>query len=673
MENQKADNMLNLAWDATESERERSLNLNTGYNQIERTWDVIIKYNGDISLLLSNFDSKNESYRDENNSNRIIQDTFEMGMLNQNDVAQNAVRQFGNIKIVPLLNRYAIVTASKSVLQQLLQLPQVEYMELPKRIYFELNQGKRSSCINTVQQSYGNASEEIIENALGNTTENLTEDTLNDTTGDEYRLPTLNLTGKGVLIGIVDSGVDIYHEDFQNADGSTRIVALWDQVQKNPNYPPPSGYVLGAYYSEDDLNSILMMNTNTKKSMELDMRENSRISSSTMLQIATDISGHGTSVLGIAAGNGRQSGGVYRGIAYESKIIAVKLGSAKPDGFPRTTELMQAVNFILEKASEMQMPVAVNLSFGNTYGSHTGTSLLENYLNEAAGIWKNIIVVGSGNEGAAAGHTAGRLRQRYTENIELAVSSYETVLNVQIWKNYFDHADIEIIAPDGSVAGPFKEILGPQRFVLENTELLLYYGKPSPYSVFQEIYIDFLPTGAYIADGLWIIRLVPGRIVDGTYHLWLPGGASLNPQTRFLYPTPDNTLTIPSTACRVITVAAYDSRNYTYADFSGRGLTAFISGQKPDIAAPGVDITTTRSGGGYISVTGTSFATPFGTGSAALMMQWGIVDGNDPFLYGEKLKAYLINGARPLQGLTEYPNPQVGYGRLCLESSLPSV
>ena len=175
---------------------------------------------------------------------------------------------------------------------------------------------------------------------------------------------------------------------------------------------------MGAYYSEDDLNSILMMNTNTKKSMELDMRENSRISSSTMLQIATDISGHGTSVLGIAAGNGRQSGGVYRGIAYESKIIAVKLGSAKPDGFPRTTELMQAVNFILEKASEMQMPVAVNLSFGNTYGSHTGTSLLENYLNEAAGIWKNIIVVGSGNEGAAAGHTAGRLRQRYTENIE---------------------------------------------------------------------------------------------------------------------------------------------------------------------------------------------------------------------------------------------------------------
>ena len=614
MENQKADNMLNLAWEATPSERERSLNLNTGYNQIERTWDVIIKYNGDISLLLRNFESK-------------------------------------NIKIVPLLNRYAIVTASKSVLEQLLQIPQVEYMEMPKRIYFELNQGRRSSCINTVQRSINDTADNFSENPIQQ----------------------FNLTGKGVLVGIIDSGVDIYHEDYRNADGSTRIVALWDQVQKNPNYPPPSGYVLGAYYSEDDLNSILMVNTNTKESMELDTRENRRISSSIMVQIATDISGHGTSVLGIVAGNGRASGGVYRGIAYESQIIAVKLGVAETGGFPRTTELMQAVNFILEKALEMQMPVAINLSFGNTYGSHTGTSLLENYLNEAAGIWKNIIVVGSGNEGAAAGHTSGRLRQRYTENIELAVSSYETILNVQIWKNYFDHADIQIISPDGSMAGPFKAVLGTQRFVLENTELLLYYGKPSPYSVFQEIYIDFLPTKEYIADGLWIIRLVPGRIVDGTYHLWLPGGTSLNPQTKFLYPTPDNTLTIPSTASRVITVAAYDSRNYTYADFSGRGPNAFMAGQKPDIAAPGVDITTTRAGGGYISVTGTSFATPFVTGSAALMMQWGIVDGNDPFLYGEKIKAYLINGARPLQGLTEYPNPQVGYGRLCLESSLPSV
>ena len=661
MENQKADNMLNLAWDATPSERERSLNLNTGYNQIERTWDVIIKYNGDISLLLRNLDSLNQNPGDEDIRNEMIQ-------------------------IVPLLNRYAIVTASKQTLEQLLQLPQVEYMEVPKRIYFELNQGKRSSCINTVQRGIEDTADNFSENPMQQ----------------------LNLTGKGVLVGIIDSGVDIYHEDFRNADGSTRIVALWDQVQKNPNYPPPSGYVLGAYYSEEDLNSILRVNT--KESMELNMHTNSgaknnmessstanentesenvesrnierrneennfteynRISPVTSTQIATDISGHGTSVLGIAAGNGRQSGGVYRGIAYESKIIAVKLGSAKPDGFPRTTELMQAINFILEKALEMQMPVAINLSFGNTYGSHTGTSLLENYLNEAAGIGKNVIVIGSGNEGFAAGHTSGKMRQRYAENIELAVSSYETVLNVQIWKNYFDHADIQIIAPDGSEAGPFKEVLGPQRFVLENTELLLYYGKPSPYSVFQEIYIDFLPTEAYIADGLWIIRLVPGRIVDGTYHLWLPGGTSLNPQTRFLYPTPDTTLTIPSTAGRVITVAAYDSRNNIYADFSGRGPSAFTAGQKPDIAAPGVDITTTRAGGGYISVTGTSFATPFVTGSAALMMQWGIVDGNDPFLYSEKIKAYLINGARPVPGLTEYPNPQVGYGALCVAQSIP--
>lgn len=596
MENQKADNMLNLAWNATLSERERSLNLNTGYNQIERTWDVIIKYNGDISLF--------------------------------KDM---------DIQIVPLLNRYAIVTASKNMLEQLLPLPQIEFMEVPKRVYFEINQGKRSSCINTVQ------------------------------------MQPLNLTGRGVLVGVIDSGFDILHEDFRNEDGTTRIVALWDQVQKNPDYPPPKGYFIGSYYTEEDLNRLLQENNSTPSGIN-GINEPSSQNSSLRIninQVASDLSGHGTQVLGIVAGNGRQSDGLYRGIAYESMIIAVKLGTPKPDGFPRTTELMQAINFILEKASQMQMPVAINLSFGNTYGSHTGTSLLENYLNEACGVWKNVIVVGSGNEGFTAGHTSGKMRQRYVENIELAVSSYETVLNVQIWKNYFDHADILIIAPNGSIAGPFREVLGPQRFVLEDTELLLYYGKPSPYSVFQEIYIDFLPTGSYIADGLWMIRLVPGRIVDGTYHLWLPGGASLNLQTRFLYPTPEHTLTIPSTASRVITAGAYDSRSNTYADFSGRGPNAFVRGQKPDIVAPGVNITTTRAGGGYISVTGTSFAAPFVTGSAALMMQWGIVDGNDPFLYGEKIKAYLINGAKPVPGVEEYPNPQVGYGILCLSDSLP--
>ena len=142
--------------------------------------------------------------------------------------------------------------------------------------------------------------------------------------------------------------------------------------------------------------------------------------------------------------------------------------------------------------------------------------------------------------------------------------------------------------------------------------------------------------------------------------------------TQFLRRSPQVTLTIPSTAIRAITVGAYDSRNDTYADFSGRGFLRSLDLVKPELAAPGVDVITVVPGGGYSARTGTSFAAPFVTGGAALLMEWGIVKGNDPYLYGEKVKAYLIRGARQL-GISaqEYPNRRVGYGALCVRSSLP--
>lgn len=288
-------------------------------------------------------------------------------------------------------------------------------------------------------------------------------------------------------------------------------------------------------------------------------------------------------------------------------------------------------------------------------------------------MWKSSICIGSGNEGVSAGHTSGQLSDEEEAVIELAVQSNQPTLNVQIWKEYTDIIEISLVSPSGVRVGPIQEILGPQRFSVGQTEILLYYGKPSPYSTAQEIYLDMLPTGNYINQGVWRIILTPRKIVSGLYELWLPSDSVLNRGTGFLYPTDSTTLTIPSTAGRVITVGAYDSRMFSYADFSGRGPLRRGGGIviKPDIVAPGVDITTVAAGGGYASFTGTSFATPFVTGSAALLMEWGIVKGNDPYLYGEKVKAYIRRGARRLPGFEEYPNNQVGYGALCLESSLP--
>ena len=252
----------------------------------------------------------------------------------------------------------------------------------------------------------------------------------------------------------------------------------------------------------------------------------------------------------------------------------------------------------------------------------------------------------------------------------MAVGEYETAFSIQIWKSYLDEVDITLISPGGRRAGPIQKLLGAQRFVLEETEILLYYGEPSPYSQSQEIYLELLPRGDYVDTGIWTLELAAGEIRDGHYHIWLPSSAALNGGTRFLRASADTTLTIPSTARRIAAIGAYDSRTLTYADFSGRGGTCDLR-EKPVLVAPGVRILTTAPGGTYAEVTGTSFATPFATGAAALLLQWGIVDGNDPYLYGEKAIAFLKKGTRPLPAYAEYPNPEVGWGRLCILEAFP--
>ena len=327
---------------------------------------------------------------------------------------------------------------------------------------------------------------------------------------------------------------------------------------------------------------------------------------------------------------------------------------------------MQAIDYVVRKAREFEMPIAINISFGNTYGSHDGTSLLERFIDDISNYWKSVICIGSGNEGASAGHTSGQVQRGVDTVVQLAIQESEQTVNLQLWKQYSDVMEISLISPSGVRIGPFQEILGSQRFSIGKTELLVYYGEPSPYSTNQEIYIDFLPKDTYITAGIWEIVLTPRQIVTGEFEMWLPSENVLNKGTAFLYPSERKTLTIPSTADRVISVGAYDALTFTYADFSGRGGDG-----KPDLVAPGVRVVAPTREGTYEAVSGTSFATPFVTGGAALLMEWGIVQGNDLYLYGEKVKAYLQRGARPLPAFTEYPNRQVGYGALCVRDSLP--
>ena len=588
MDNEKIENMLNLALEATPLEREKSLELNVGFNPLDDRWDIIVRYVDDISFLY----------------------------------------ELDNVDVVTLANNYAIITLPQELINVIADYDRIIFIEKPKRLLFSLLDARQASCIGQVQQP--------------------------------MRGESLALFGRGVIVAIIDSGIDYNNKVFKNADGTSRILELWDQTVPGN---PPEGYRIGTVYTREQINEAIRQPTEQERYSIVPSR---------------DLSGHGTHVAGIAAGNFSEDLNRNLGIATQSDLIVVKLGNPNPYSFPRTSELMQAVDYVVKRGAFYRRPIAINLSFGNSYGSHDGTTLLETFLDSVSNIGRNAIIVGTGNEGAGHGHSrvylnreAGSAQQPPTD-VEFEVSEFETALNLQIWKSYTDEFNIEIISPSGNTVGPLVPFSRAVRYRVENnsTLLLTYYGMPNPYILYQEIFIDFIPIGSYIKSGIWKIRLTPRKIVVGQVDMWLPGSATLNSNTAFLQPSTETTLTIPSTSYNVISVGAYDSSTFTYANFSGRGYTRFNEFIKPDLVAPGVNITSAAVGGGYDVRTGTSMATPFVTGSAALLMEWGIIERNDPYLYGEKLKAYLIQGARRFPAIRDYPNEQLGYGALCLVNSL---
>lgn len=625
-ENQKLENLLNLALDATEEEREKSGILGIGYDTEDDTWELIVKFHGSAEEI------------------------------------REFLGEAGSFEA--LYGFYGIARVPTRLVDAFSNLELIEYVEKPKRLYFADIQANRVSCITQLR---------TITNAAG--------------------YEQLYLSGAGVLVAVIDSGIDYTHPDFRNDDGTTRIVELWDQTVAQEVASSGTVNSIGTVFSNSQINEALQNMGGDIRSTVVTAEQRNRAYE---IVPSRDISGHGTAVAGIAAGNGRASGGLYLGVATHSDLLVVKLGTPGSNAFPRTTELMRAIDFCVRRAVELNRPIAINLSFGNTYGSHIGDSLLETYIDTVSAIGRNIICIGTGNEGAAGGHTGGVLQEGQNALIELAVAEQENTLSIQLWKGYEDTFSVRITAPSGeTLLLPEQQgalafgVLNPGawEFVLDQTKLLVFIGRPTPYSESQEVFIDMIPVGGEdvglgiasvgannnIASGIWTIELIPERIVTGLYRLYLPSENVLNRGTRFLSSMPEFTITIPATAREGIAVAAYNSIYDSYADFSGRGSSdgsIVLNAWKPDLAAPGVGIMSTNTNGRYESYTGTSFATPFVTGGAALLMEWGIVKGNDSFLYGQKVKAYLKRGARQLPGL-DTPNTLTGWGALCVADSLP--
>ena len=537
-------------------------------------------------------------------------------------------------EITNLLGGYAIAVLPEEQVESFLRTPGILYAELPTKVYTTVEYGRASSCINN-RPSAGSLPE--------------------------------NLNGTGVLVGIIDSGIDYRHPDFCNEDGTTRIAALWDQsVESNT---PPSGYYLGALFTKEQINRALGENDvqNTQGPV-----------------LSADLSGHGTHVAGIAAGNGRASGGKYRGVAYESELLVVKLAEVRSGKtmVSETARLMEAVDFCVRYAMEKNQPLALNLSYGTGEGAHNGRSLLETYLNTVSAMAKCVICVGTGNNGIGRTHAGGILKEREPLSLELAVEGSEESLELELWNNYADRFLVELTAPGGkTIAFRFGEGEPVTAFGsaflysaigknarLGNVAAEGFWSAPTIYQNLCELRISLTAVGGRLGVGIWKITLLPEKIVDGSFDIWILQGPESN-DTGFVEPDSYRTLTIPSTAAGVISVGAYDFGNFQVAAFSGRGTARESGRMKPDLVAPGVDVVSCAPGGGYTVRSGTSMATPFVTGGAALLLQWGIVEGNDPYLYGEKLREYLLSGAQRLPG-EKYPNPMAGWGRLCVNESL---
>ncbi len=382
MNDQKIENILNLALDATENERERSGQLGVGFNPVDNKWELIVKYNGSL---------------------------------------EKVAEALPGTEVEKFSNEYAILVVPEPLIDALASFSEIEYIEKPKSLNFAVVQARAASCINPVQ------------------------------TGARGR------PGKGTIVAIIDYVIDYYHADFRNQPVTTRILEMWDQS-------------LDRVFTREEINEALSRGSRSGAEEVVPSR---------------DLSGHGTAVAGIAAGNGRESGGRNRGVAYESDLLVVRLGTPRENSFPRTTELMKALDYVVRRGLSYGEPVAVNLSFGNSYGSHDGTSLLETYIDDISNYWKTVIVTGTGNEGSSRGHTSGRFSMGKDTEIELSVADYETGFGVQLGKLYSDIVEIAIISPGGLTTGVISDKLGPQRIRCGETTVLLYYGKTSPSSQAQ--------------------------------------------------------------------------------------------------------------------------------------------------------------------------------------------
>lgn len=467
----------------------------------------------------------------------------------------------------------------------------------------------------------------------------------------------LELMGDGILIGFLDTGIEYENSAFRNADGSSRITAIWDQTIDTG--PHPEGFIYGTEYTKKEIDYALK-------------QENPRD-----YVPQTDEIGHGTMLASIAAGS-EDVANDFIGAAPEADIAVVKLKPAKQylrdfyyikeDAIAyQENDIFTAIAYLNELADKRGEPLVLCIGLGTNQGHRGSGGRLTSYLDDIAALYRRAVCIAVGDEATARHHYYGSLAQNISDKVEINVTEDLRGFIVELWGHSSEMFAISITSPTGEVMPRVSVWNGQQqkqRFLLENTFVIIDYQLGSEKSREQLIHIDF----SNPVRGLWQIEVFPYRISDGTFNMYLPITDFLEEDVYFVRSNPDMTLTVPSSAKFPMAVGGYNSVTDGIYIESGRGYS-MDGAIKPDFAAPAVNVFSQNQFGQYEGMTGTCAAVAISAGACALLMEWNITHIDNRNVNSVELRNQIINGTRRMSNQL-FPNREEGYGRLDVYQSI---
>lgn len=468
--------------------------------------------------------------------------------------------------------------------------------------------------------------------------------------------PNLALKGKGILIGIIDTGIDYENSLFQDAAQNTRIYSIWDQTAENETETHiPEGFIYGREYTKEELNIALQ----SEEPQTIVPQK--------------DEHGHGTFLASLVAGSEDREQD-FIGVAPESELVIVKLKEAKEnlrdffylsksEPLYQENDIMAGVSYVEMIAQKTNRPLVILLGLGTNQGSHTGTGALSSYLDDIGIRRGRVVVVPAGNEAIAAHHFFGRANAMLLPvTVEINVENGVDGFCMELWSYAPELVRVVVQSPTGqqSQGGfPVTEETQSTNFIFENTVLSLDYRIAGTNG---DLLIFFRFRNP--AEGIWTVLVYPQQTITGAFHMWLPIQPLIGPDVTFISPNPDTTITNPAMAELPITAGGYDGLTGAIWTPSGRGFRG--NGQvKPEFCSPAVNVFGAGLRNNYLTRTGTSVAAAITAGAAALCLEWGILDGYAIGMNSVEVKNFLIRGCRREENGT-YPNVACGYGKLDL-------